>query len=120
MLALWGSGVFKAGDPTPGFPASRTFADIPGHGQSLKTMSLLTFSKKMELALEFWSVPFRFLMNASANLLVFVAKILGVSWAPLGLAWVSLGPFGGCLGPLWDRFGTALGLPWGLLGSPGA
>ena len=61
----------------------------------------------MELALKFWSVPFRFLMNASANLFVFVAKYPGVSWDPLGLAWVSLGPF-------WD----SLGIPWGLLGSP--
>ena len=47
----------------------------------------------MELALEFWSVPFRFLMNASANLLVFVAKCLGVSWDRLGLAWVCLFDF---------------------------
>ena len=76
VLALWGSGVFKAGDPNPGFPASRTFPDTENHQ---KTMSLVTFSKKMELALEFRSLPFRFLMNASANLLVFVAKCLGVS-----------------------------------------
>ena len=34
VLALWGSGVFKAGDPPPGFPASRTFADIRGHGEN--------------------------------------------------------------------------------------
>ena len=27
VLALWGSGVFKAGDCDPGFPASRTFSD---------------------------------------------------------------------------------------------
>ena len=45
--------------------------DIPGHGKALKTISLLTFSKKMELALEFWSLPFQFLSNASANLPVF-------------------------------------------------
>ena len=38
----------------------------------------------MELALEFWSLPFQFLSNASANLLVFIAKCLGVSWDPLG------------------------------------
>ena len=57
----------------------------------------------MELALEFWSLPFQFLSNASANLLVLVAKYPGVSWDPLGLAWVSLG--------------TLLGLPWDPLGS---
>ena len=99
MLALWGSGVFKAGEGNPGFPASRTFPDTENHQ---KTMSLLTFSKKMELALEFWSLPFRFLMNASANLLVFVAKCLGVSWDRLGLAWVSVGPFWDSLGTPWD------------------
>ena len=68
MLALWGSGVFKAGDPTPGFPASWTFPDTENHE---KTMSLLTFSKKIELALEFWSLPFQFLSNALANSPVF-------------------------------------------------
>ena len=31
VLALWGSGVFKAGDPNPGFPASRTFPDTENH-----------------------------------------------------------------------------------------
>ena len=81
MLALWGSGVFKAGECVPGFPASRTFPDTENH---YKTMSLLTFSKKMELALEFWSLPFRFLMNASANLLVFVAECHGASLGPPG------------------------------------
>ena len=75
--------------------------DIPGHGKSLKNNEFISFFKKMELALEFWSLPFRFLMNASANLLVFVAKCLGVSWDRLGLAWVSVGPF-------WDSLGT----PW--------
>ena len=45
----------------------------------------------MELALEFWSLPFQFLSNASANLLVLVAKCLVVSWDPLGAAWVPLG-----------------------------
>ena len=74
-------------------------------------MSLLTFSKKMELALEFWSLPFRFLMNASANLLVFVAKCLGVSWDPLGLAWVSLGPFWDSLGTHWDQIHGSQGVP---------
>ena len=38
----------------------------------------------MELALEFWSLPFRFLMNASANLLVFVADSHGASLGPPG------------------------------------
>ena len=39
----------------------------------------------MVLALEFWTPPFHFLTNASANLLVFVAKF-GVALAPqLGL-----------------------------------
>ena len=47
-------------------------------------MSLLTFSKKMEMALEFWSLPFLFLMNASANLLVFVADSHGASLGPPG------------------------------------
>ena len=67
-------------------------------------MSLLVFVffKKMELALEFWSLPFQFLSNASANLLVLVAKYPGVSWEPLGLAWVSLGPFWDSLGTAWD------------------
>ena len=31
VLALWGSGVFKAGDCTSGFPASRTFPDTENH-----------------------------------------------------------------------------------------
>ena len=31
VLALWGSGVFKAGDPMSGFPASRTFPDTENH-----------------------------------------------------------------------------------------
>ena len=38
----------------------------------------------MELALEFWSLPFRFLMNALANLLVFVADSHGASLGPPG------------------------------------
>ena len=46
----------------------------------------------MELVLEFWSLPFQFLSNALADLLVFVAKCLGASWDRLGLAWVLLGP----------------------------
>ena len=54
-------------------------------------MSLQVFTKQMELALEFWSLPFQLLLSASANLQVFVAKCLGVSWDRLGLAWVSLG-----------------------------
>ena len=31
VLALWGSGVFKAGDCAPRFPASRTFPDTENH-----------------------------------------------------------------------------------------
>ena len=31
VLALWGSGVFKAGEWMPGFPASRTFPDMENH-----------------------------------------------------------------------------------------
>ena len=31
VLALWSSGVFKAGDPMPGFPASGTFLDTENH-----------------------------------------------------------------------------------------
>ena len=46
VLALWGSGVFKAGDCPPGFPASRTFADIPGHGKSLKNNEFINIFKK--------------------------------------------------------------------------
>ena len=57
----------------------------------------------MELALEFWSLPFQFLSNALANLLVFVAKCFGVSWDPLGPAWISVGPFWDPLGPLGIR-----------------
>ena len=53
----------------------------------------------MVLALEFWARSLQFSSNASANLVVFVAKCLGVSWDPLGLAWDSLGPF-------WDSLGT--------------
>ena len=51
------------------------------------------------MAFEFWGLSLQFSSNASANLLVFVAKCLGVSWDPLGLAWVFVGPF----------FGTPLG-----------
>ena len=54
----------------------------------------------MVLAFEFWGPPRQFLWNASTNLLVFVAKCLGVSWDRLGLAWVSVDPFGTPLGPL--------------------
>ena len=31
VLALWGSGVFKAGEPGSRFPASRTFPDTANH-----------------------------------------------------------------------------------------
>ena len=37
----------------------------------LKNYEFLRFFKKMELALEFWSLPFQFLSNAPANLPVF-------------------------------------------------
>ena len=57
----------------------------------------------MVLAFEFWARSLQFSSNASANLLVFVAKCLGVSWDPLGLAWVSLGPFWDSLGTHWDQ-----------------
>ena len=59
----------------------------------------------MVLALEFWTPPFHFLTNALANLLVFVAKCLGVSWEPFGAC---LGPLGTPLGPL----GNPSELPW--------
>ena len=55
----------------------------------------------MVLAFESCGLSLQFSSNASANLLVFVAKCLGVSWDPLWLAWVSLGR-------LWDSLGT----PW--------
>ena len=61
------------------------------------------FAKKMVLAFESCGLSLQFLSNASANLLVFVAKCLGVSWDPLGLAWVSLGPFWDSLGTHWDQ-----------------
>ena len=51
---------------------------VPGHAKSLKNLQFLSFFKKMALALEFWTPPFRFSTNASANLLVFVVK-LGVT-----------------------------------------
>ena len=61
------------------------------------------FQTKMVLAFELWARSLQFLSNASANLLVFVAKCLGVSWDRLGLAWVSLGPFWDSLGSPWDQ-----------------
>ena len=57
----------------------------------------------MVLAFESCGRSLQFLSNASANLLVFVAKCLGVSWDPLGLAWVSLGPFWDSLWTHWDQ-----------------
>ena len=63
----------------------------------------------MVLAFESCGRSLQFLSNASANLLVFVAKCLGVSWDPLGLAWVSLGPFWDSLGTHWDPLGSD---PW--------
>ena len=42
-------------------------------GLALESFKL--FQKKMVLALEFLSLPFQFLTNASANLLVLVAKL---------------------------------------------
>ena len=45
--------------------------DIPGHGKSLKNNEFISFFKKIELALEFWSLTFQFLSNALANSLVF-------------------------------------------------
>ena len=57
----------------------------------------------MVLAFESCGLSLQFLSNASVNLLVFVAKCLGVSWDPLGLAWVSLGPFWDSLGTPWDQ-----------------
>ena len=49
---------------------------VPGHAKSLKNLQFLSFFKKLVLALEFWTPPFHFLTNASANLLVFVAKFV--------------------------------------------
>ena len=40
-----------------------------------KPLVFKLFSKKMVLALEFWTPPFRFLTNALSNLLVLVAKL---------------------------------------------
>ena len=57
----------------------------------------------MELALEFWSLPFQFLSNASADLLGFCCK----------MPWGLLGALGACL----DLRGNLLGLPWDPLGS---
>ena len=51
-------------------------AQVPGHAKLLKQPSVLSFYKKMVLALEFWTPPFHFLMNASANLFVFLAKLI--------------------------------------------
>ena len=51
---------------------------VPGQAKSLKNLVFDFFSKKMVLALEFWTPPFHLLTNDSANLLVFVAK-LGVT-----------------------------------------
>ena len=48
VFALWGSGVFKAGDCPPGFPASWTFPDIRGHGKSLKNNEFISIFKKNE------------------------------------------------------------------------
>ena len=49
---------------------------LPGHAKSLKKpLVFKLFQKKMVLALEFWGPPFHFLRNASANLLVWVAKL---------------------------------------------
>ena len=66
-------------------------------------MRFYAFSKKMVLALELLSLPFQFLSNALANLLVFVATCLGISWDPLGSAWISVGPF---WDPHWDPLGS--------------
>ena len=57
----------------------------------------------MVLAFESCGRSLQFLSNASANLLVLVAKCLGVSRDPLGVAWVSLGPFWDSLGTHWDQ-----------------
>ena len=65
--------MFKAGEGWPGFLASQTRKTVKKHNV------FLSFFKKKVLALEFLSLPFQFLTNASANLLVFVAKCLGVS-----------------------------------------
>ena len=75
----------------------------------------------MVLALGFWSLPFHFFMNASANLLVFVAKCLGVFWDPLGAAWAPLEGSRDPLGPAWDALGPQEGskeAALGLIGTP--
>ena len=66
-----------------GVPGSRGSAST--RNVKTTTLSFELLFEEMELALEFWSLPYRFFMNPSANLLVFVPRFLGVSWGRLEL-----------------------------------
>ena len=44
---------------------------VRGHAESLKNLQFLSFFQKNDVALEFWTPFFRFLMNAPANFVVF-------------------------------------------------